>query len=331
MSDMRKITYAQAICEAQDEEMARDDNVILLGEEVAQAGGVWKTSVGLLDKYGPWRVRDTPISEEGFTGLGIGAAFVGARPIIELMGIDFSPVCFDMILNNMSKFRYMTGGQVRVPMVVRMPEGGGRSAGANHSQTLHALFAHIPGLKVAVPSTAAEAKGMLKTAIRDNDPVVFIEGRTEYSKKSEVPAGEYTIPFGQCRLAREGADLTVVSCGALTMTAEKAAAALAKEGISVEVVDLRTLVPLDSDTIVASVSKTGRLLIVDNANEDYGISGEVAFRVMQKALEKLKMPIERLCWPNIPIPFSPGLEMPLLVNQQKIEERVRKMLAGNGR
>lgn len=326
MEELKKITYAQAICEAQDEEMARDDNVILLGEEVAKAGGVWKTSAGLLEKYGPWRVRDTPISEEGFTGLGIGAAFLGARPIIELMGIDFAPVCFDMILNNMSKFRYMTGGQVRVPMVVRMPEGGGRSAGANHSQTLHALFAHIPGLKVAIPSTAAEAKGLLKTAIRDNDPVVFIEGRTEYSKRHQVPAGEYTIPFGKCRTAHEGTQLTIVACGSLTLKAEKAVEALEKDGISVELLDLRTLVPLDSDTIADSVSKTGRLLIVDDANEDYGITGEIAFRVMQKALDKLKMPIERLCWPNIPIPFSPGLEMPLVVSAQKIEDRVRKML-----
>ena len=326
MEELRNITYAQAICEAQDEEMTRDENIILLGEEVAAAGGVWRTSAGLLEKYGEWRVRDTPISEEGFTGLGIGAAIMGGRPIIELMGIDFAPVCFDMILNNMSKYRYMTGGQVKVPMVVRMPMGGGRSSGANHSQSLHALFAHITGLKVVVPSTAAEAKGLLKTAIRDDDPVVFIEGRTEYSKKHKVPEGEYTIPFGKSNVVREGSDITIVTCGAILMRAEKAAKKLEEESISAELVDLRTLIPLDTDTISESVKKTGRLLIVDDANESFGITGEIAFRVMQSAMNDLKNPVERLCFPDVPVPFSPGLEFPIMVDAKKIVERVKEMV-----
>lgn len=324
--ETRKITYAAAICEAIDEEMERDENVMLIGEDVAGVGGTWKTSVGLLDKYGEWRVRNAPISEMGFSGLATGAAMMGARPIVEIMFCDFSTVCFDMIVNQMAKMRYMTGGMVKVPIVVRMPMGAGRSGGGHHSQSLHALYAHIPGLKVVLPSSAADAKGLLKTAIRDDNPVVFMEAKMEYAKKFDVPQGEYTIPFGKCNILKAGEDITIVACGASANKALKAAKKLSELGIEAEVVDPRTILPLDSEGIIASVRKTGRLLVVDEGTESYGISGEITYQVVNKAFDALKAPVERLCTPDIIIPFSPALEFPVLVDDDKILAKVKAML-----
>ncbi|MHB1315137.1 MAG: alpha-ketoacid dehydrogenase subunit beta [Christensenellales bacterium] len=323
---MRKITYAAAICEAIDEEMERDENVMIIGEDVAGVGGTWKTSVGLLDKYGAWRVRNAPISEMGFSGLAVGAAMMGARPIVEIMFCDFSTVCFDMIVNQAAKLRYMTGGMVKMPIVFRMPMGAGRSGAGNHSQSLHALYAHIPGLKVVVPSCAADAKGLLKTAIRDDNAVVFMEAKMEYAKKYPVPEGEYTIPFGKCNILRPGNDITIVAYGASANKALAAAERLAELGIDAEVVDPRTILPLDSDGIAASVRKTGRLLIVDEGTESYGISGEITYQVTKKAFGALQAPVERLCTPDIIIPFSPALEFPVLVDADKIITKVKTML-----
>lgn len=324
--ETRKITYAAAICEAIDEEMERDENVITLGEDVAGVGGTWKTSVGLLDKYGAWRVRNTPISEMGFSGLAVGAAMFGARPIVEIMYCDFSTVCFDMIVNQAAKLRYMTGGMVKMPIVFRMPMGAGRSGGGNHSQSLHALYAHIPGLKVVVPSSAADAKGLLKTAIRDDSAVVFMENKMEYPKKSPVPEGEYTIPFGKCNTLRSGSDITIVAVGVSANKAMNAAEKLAELGIDAEIIDPRTILPLDSDGIAVSVRKTGRLLIVDEGTESYGISGEITYQVVKKAFDALQAPVERLCMPDIIIPFSPALEFPVLVDADKIIAKVKAML-----
>lgn len=327
MEELRKITYGQAIREAIDEEMSRDENVILLGEDVGKMGGNWTTSQGLLEKYGEWRVRDTPISEGGFTGLAIGAAFFGARPIVEIMFADFMMVCFDMLENEMCKYSYMTGGQVKVPpMVVRTPMGMGRSSAANHSQTPTAYFAHIPGIKVVAPSNAAEAKGLLKSAIRDNNPVIFLESKLDYSKKFMVPSGEYTIPLDKARIAEEGTDLTVVSYGSTVNKVLKATKKLKEEGIHAEVIDLRMINPMDFDTIIASVKKTGKLLIVDEDTESFSITGEITYQVQQQALDALKCPVERLNYPNLPIPYSPGLEFKLIIDDKKIYSKIKSML-----
>ena len=323
---MRKITYACAIKEAIDEEMQRDENVFLIGEDVADAGGTWKTSEGLLEKYGEWRVRNAPISETGFSGLAVGAAIYGARPVVEIMFGDFALVCADMIMNQAAKFRYVTGGMVKMPIVFRMPMGAGRSSGVHHSQTLHALFAHIPGLKVVAPSSAAEAKGLLKASIRDEDPVVFIEAKLEYSKKYEVPEDELLLPLGKAHIPIAGEDLTIVASGNASAKCVKAIKALNDKGVYPELVDLRTIMPLDTETILDSVKKTGRLLIVDDGPEGFGITGEIAFHAQNKAFSFLKAPVERLAPPDIPIPFSPALEFPILVDPEKITAKVLSFL-----
>ncbi len=325
---MRKITYGQAIREAIDEEMARDENVLLFGEDVGVMGGDWTTSQGLLEKYGEWRVRDTPISETGFTGLAIGAAFFGARPIVEIMFADFMMVCFDMLENEMCKYSYMTGGNVKIPPItIRTAMGMGRSSAANHSQTPTAYFAHIPGIKVVAPSNAQEAKGLLKSAIRDNNPVIFLESKLDYSKKFTVEdEGEYTIPLTKARIAEEGKDLTVVSYGCTVNKVLKATAKLKEEGIAAEVIDLRMINPLDMDTIIESVKKTGKLLIVDEDTESFSITGEITYQVQKAVLGELKAPVERLNYPDLPIPYSPGLEFKLIVDADKIYNKIKSML-----
>ena len=325
---MKKITYAQAISEAIDEEMQRDKNVILLGEDVGILGGNFKATVGLYEKYGEWRVKDTPISENSFTGLGLGAALTGLRPIVEIMFGDFLMLALDQIANQAAKIRYMSGGQAKVPLTIRTTLGGGRSSAAQHSQSLQALVCHIPGLKVVVPSSAAEAKGLLKTAIRDDNPVIFFEHKMEYNKTYEVPEEEYTIPFGEANILREGKDITIVGTSNQAPKALQAAEELTKESIYAEVIDPRTLVPLDKDTIIKSVKKTGRLLIVDEGYERCGVGGEIAMSILKDVFYYLDVPIERLTTANFPLPFSPALEVPLIPDEKKIYQKVKDMLLG---
>lgn len=325
---MREITYAQAITEALDEEMARDENVILLGEDVGIIGGNFKTSVGLYEKYGDWRVKDTPISENGFVGLGLGCAITGLRPVIELMFADFLALSMDQVANQAAKIRYMSGGQVKVPLTIRMPIGGGRSSAAQHSQSLQAWVAHIPGLKVVLPSTAAEAKGLLKTAIRDDNPVIFMEHKMEYNKKYQVPEEEILIPFGQANTVLTGSDLTIVATSNMVAKSLKAAEELIKDGVKAEVIDLRTLVPLDKDTMIESVKKTGRLLVVDEGYMNFGISGELALLVMQEAFYSLDAPVMRLGTAQVPVPFSPALEKAIVPEIQDIYAKAKE-LVGN--
>jgi len=325
---VKKITYAQAISEAIDEEMQRDKNVILLGEDVGRLGGNFKATVGLYEKYGEWRVKDTPISENSFTGLGLGAALTGLRPIVEIMFSDFIMLAMDQIANQAAKIHYMSGGQAKVPLTIRTTLGGGRSSAAQHSQSLQALVCHIPGLKVVMPSSAAEAKGLLKTAIRDDNPVIFFEHKMEYNKTYEVPEEEYTIPFGVANILKEGKDITIVGTSNQALKALQAAEELYKEGISAEIIDPRTLVPLDKNTIINSVKKTGRLLIVDEGYERCGVAGEIAVSILKDVFYYLNAPIERLTTANLPLPFSPALEFPLIPDEKKIFQKVKDMVLG---
>lgn len=323
---MKEITYAQAICEALDEEMERDDNIVMLGEDIGFIGGNFKTSVGLLEKYGDMRVKDTPISEAGFVGMGVGMALTGLRPVIELMFSDFLLVAADQVINQAAKIRYMSGGQATVPMVIRTPIGAGRSSAAQHSQSMQAMIAHFPGLKVVLPSTAQEAKGLLKTAIRDNNPVLFFENKMEYNKTYQIDDEVEPIPFGKANVVREGEDITVVATSSLVMKSQEAAEKLEKEGVSVEVIDLRTLVPLDIDTVLASVKKTGKLIIADESHEVCGVGAEIGFQVMEKVFYYLDAPVGRVSTPNVPLPFSPSLEFPLIPSTEKIYEKILEMV-----
>ncbi|MCR2043403.1 alpha-ketoacid dehydrogenase subunit beta [Anaerosalibacter massiliensis] len=324
---MRNIMYRDAILEALDEEMARDENVFVMGEDVGTIGGNFKCTAGLLEKYGDLRVKDTPISESGFVGLGIGAAITGLRPVVELMFGDFMMVAIDQICNQAAKITYMSGGQVRVPMVIRMPIGGGRSSAAQHSQSFYAWAAHCPGLKVVVPSTAAEAKGLLKTAIRDNNPVLFFEHKMLYTEKFDLTSDEdYTIPFGQARIVNEGDDITIVATSMMLVKTEKVVKKLKQEGINVELIDPRTLVPFDKETIIKSVEKTGKLLIIDEGHKSYGISGEITMKIMDDIFYSLDAPVKRLGTADVPLPFSPALEFPLIPDEKDIEKAIREMI-----
>lgn len=325
----KELMVRDAICEALDEEMARDESVFVLGEDVGVIGGNFKCTVGLMDKYGDLRCKDSPISEAGIVGLGVGAALTGMRPVIELMFADFLMVAMDQICNQMAKITYMSGGQAQVPMVLRMPLGGGRSSAAQHSQSFHAWVAHCPGMKVVLPSTAGEAKGLLKTAIRDNNPVVFFEHKMLYTNKFDDVADaseDLCIPFGQARVVTEGTDITVVANSLMTIKAEKAVKKLQKVGISADLIDLRTIVPLDTDTIIKSVKKTGKLLIVDEGHVSFGISGEIATRIMPDVFYDLEAPVQRLGTADVPLPFSPALEFPLIPGDKEIAAKIREMV-----
>ncbi|MBE6031962.1 MAG: alpha-ketoacid dehydrogenase subunit beta [Firmicutes bacterium] len=324
---MREIAYRDGICEVIDEAMANDPNVMIMGEDVAFIGGNFKCTVGLYEKYGDMRVKDTPISEQGFLGMGIGMAMTGLRPIVELMFSDFLLVAGDQAFNQASKITYMSGGQVSVPMVIRGPIGAGRSSAAQHSQSMQAIAAHFPGMKVVVPSNAQEVMGLLKTAIADNNPVLFLEHKMEYSKKFMVDDVVEPIPFGQARIAREGKDITVVATSALVMRAEEAAEELAKKhGIDVEVIDLRTVVPLDRETIINSVKKTGRLIVADDSYEFCGVAGEIGMNVLDDVFYYLDAPIARVATPNIVLPFSPALEFPIIPSKKKIFDKVLEVM-----
>lgn len=320
---MRKMKYAQAIRETLDEAMAKDDRIIIIGEDVGYIGGNFKCTEGLLEKYGDLRVKDSPISEQGFVGMGVGMALTGLRPIVELMFSDFMLVAADQIINQMAKITYMSGGQAKVPMVIRCPIGAGRSSAAQHSQSMQAMIAHFPGMKVVVPSTAQEAAGLLKTAIADDNPVVFFEHKMEYNKEYEVADVIEPIPFGKARIAREGSDITIAATSSMVMKSEEAAKRLEKEGISCEIIDLRTIVPLDKETIIESVKKTGKLLVVDEAHERCGIGAEVAAAVADDVFYYLDAPVGRIGNPDVPLPFSPSLEFPLIPSADKVYEKVK--------
>lgn len=324
---MKEITYAQAVCEAIDEEMERDDSVMLLGEDVAFIGGNFKTSVGLLEKYGPMRVRDTPIAEQGFVGMALGMALTGMRPIVELMFSDFLLVAADQVFNQIAKIRYMSGGQACAPVVIRAPMGAGRSSAAQHSQSMQAMSAQFPGIKVVVPSTAQELKGLMKTAVRDDDPVILFEHKMEYNKKYQIDDNVEPIPFGQARIVREGTDVTIVATSSLVMKAEDAAKKLEKEGISVEIIDPRTIVPFDRDAVIKSVQKTGRLIVADESHERCGVAGEIGMDLMDDLFYYLDAPIGRVATPNVPLPFSPALEFPMIPSVDKIYAKVKEIVA----
>ena len=318
----REITYGEAVREAIAEEMRRDNTVFFMGEDVAAAGGVFKVTTGLLDEFGSERVRDTPISEAGIMGAGVGAAMTGMRPIVEIMFGDFITIAMDQIVNQAAKMCYMTGGQAKVPLTVRTTIGAGRSSAAQHSQSLHVWLSHIPGLKVAIPSTPADLKGLLKTAIRDDNPVIIYEDKMMYSTKGMVPDGEYTIPFGVADIKREGRDVTIVATSRMVYTALAAAEILEKEGVSVEVVDPRTLSPLDMETILESVRKTSRAVVVDEAYRSFGVTGEIASRIADEAFDYLDAPVKRIGAMDVPVPFSPGLEPSTIPTEDTIVKAV---------
>jgi pyruvate dehydrogenase E1 component beta subunit len=305
---MKKITYGQAISEAMHEEMLRDSSVFILGEDMGLMGSVFGLTKGFMDEFGSHRVIDTPISEAGFTGMAVGAAMRGLRPIVELMYVDFAPICLDPIVNQAAKMRYMTGGQVKVPMVIRAPGGAGRRNAGQHSQSLESLFAQFPGLKVIAPSTAHDAKGLLKAAIRDDDPVMFLEHKLLYAMKGDVPKEEYVIPIGKADIKRVGSDVTIIAYSRQVFFALEAAGELAKQGIEAEVLDLRTIVPLDWEAIETSVKKTHRVVIVQEASKRNGYAGEISAQIMEGLFDYLDAPVKRVAGLNVVSPFSPALE-----------------------
>lgn len=325
---MANLTYREACRQAIWEEMAKDPNVIIFGEDVALIGGTFAVSMGMLQEFGEDRVLDTPISEAAIIGAAAGAAMTGLRPIGELMFVDFVTVGMDQLVNQAAKWHYMTGGQVKLPMVIRAACGTGRRMAAQHSQNLEAWLTHVPGLKVIMPSCPSDAKGLLKAAIRDNNPVVFLEHKIMYNDEGEVPEGEFVLPIGKADVKREGTDCTIVALSRMVGYSLQAAEILAKEGINVEVVDPRTLKPLDIDTIVDSVKKTNRLVIVHEAAEFGGFGAEIATEVSIKAFTDLDAPILRICGQEAPIPFSPMLEDASIPSVEKIVDGVRKLVKG---
>ena len=334
---MSKKSYRQAINEALRQEMRRDPNVIILGEDVAgghgasgetgSVGGVFGLTGGLYKEFGPTRVLDTPISESAIIGAASGAAVTGMRPVAEIMFVDFVGVCFDQIYNQAAKFRYMFGGKARTPLVIRTAIGAGFRGGAQHSQTLHPLFTMVPGLKVVMPSNAYDAKGLLISAIRDDDPVIFMESKVLYDSEMEVPDEAYRVPFGEANIVREGKDLTFVAFGAMVPRALAVANALAAEGVSVEVIDPRTTSPLDEDSILESVAKTGRLVVIDESPPRCSLAADIAALVASKGFRTLRAPVGQVTCPHTPVPFAPNLEDEFMPNPRRIEETARAVLA----
>ncbi len=325
-SGVRELSYAEALNEALREEMRRDDRVIVFGEDVGVLGGVYRVTKGLLEEFGPERVLDTPISEAAIAGTAIGAALMGLRPVAEIMYVDFLTLATDMIITHAAKARFMSGGQVKLPMVIRTQYSLGRAHGCQHSQFLAACFLQSPGIKVVLPGTPRDAKGLLKSAIRDDDPVLFIESGVLYRLKGPVPEDEYLIPLGKCDVKREGDDVTIVAVARTVVEALKAADRLAEEGISAEVIDLMTIQPMDYDTIVKSVMKTNRLVIADDSVKTCGISAEVSAYISEFAFDYLDAPIIRVNSPPLPIPFSPQLEKQYMVDADKIVEAVKGLV-----
>ena len=322
--EYKEMTYKDAVNLAMTEEMRKDENVILFGEDVGLYGGAFGVSVGMFEEFGPERVKDTPISEAVIAGCAAGAAVTGLRPIAEIMFMDFTTIAMDALVNQAAKMRYMFGGKAQVPMVLRTPGGSGTGAAAQHSQSLEAWFCHVPGLKVVVPGTPADAKGLLKAAIRDNNPVVFVEQKTLYKEKGEVTMDdEFVIPLGKGEIKREGSDVTVISYGRMLPRVLEAADDLKKEGISVEVVDPRTLVPLDKEMIIDSVKKTGKLILVNEACKTGGFLGEISAMVSEsEAFDYLDAPIVRLAGLDVPVPYNPELEAAIVPSVDQIRQAI---------
>lgn len=322
---MREITFSQATLEAMDEEMSRDDRVFIMGEDIARQGGIFGQFKGLPQKFGFDRVKDTPITETAIVGACVGAALAGMRPIADMHFADFMGVCMDEIFNQMAKIRYMFGGQTTVPVVVRAPDGIINQAAAQHSQAIESWFLHIPGLKVVAPSNPADAKGLLKSAIREDNPVIYFENKALFKQKGPVPEGEYLVPIGKANVVKEGSDVTIVSYSIMMGRALQAAGMLAKEGIDAEVIDLRTISPIDRETILESVKKTNRLAIAHEAVKIGGVGAEIAAMVAEEAIDCLDAPIMRFGAPYTPIPFSPPLEKAYVLKVESIVEGIKKM------
>ncbi|MDH5366349.1 MAG: pyruvate dehydrogenase complex E1 component subunit beta [Cyclobacteriaceae bacterium] len=323
---MREIQFREALREAINEEMRRDESVFLMGEEVAEYNGAYKVSQGMLDEFGPERVIDTPIAELGFTGVGVGAAMNGLRPIIELMTFNFSLVAIDQIINSAAKMMSMSGGQFPIPMVFRGPTGNAGMLSSQHSQNFENWFANCPGLKVVVPSNPYDAKGLLKSAIRDDDPVIFMESELMYGDKGEVPEGEYIIPIGVADIKKQGTDVTIVSFGKFMKVALEAAEGLEKEGVSAEVIDLRSVRPIDYATIVESVKKTNRLVIVEEAWPLSSLATEITYHVQKHAFDYLDAPIQRINSMDVPLPYAPTLIEAILPNVKRTVEAVNTVM-----
>ena len=327
MDAVRELTFGDAIKEAIAEEMRRDPRVVLMGEDVAEAGTTFKVLVGLVDEFGKDRIIDTPISEAGFTGVGVGAAMTGMRPIVDIMFGDFLGIIMDQVANQAAKIHYMSGGKWKVPMVIRATMGATRRSGSQHSQSLHAWTSHIPGLKVVVPSTAYDAKGLFKAAVRDDNPVVIFEHKISYRKvKDHVPAEDYIVPLGVADVKRQGSDITFVATSSLVHTALGAAKMLEEVGISAEVVDPRTMWPLDEKTITESVRKTSRCIVMDEGYGRYGVAGELAATIQEQCFFDLDAPVKRLCAMHVPIPFSPSLEDITVPSEQQAFDLAKGMV-----
>ncbi len=334
MENERKLTIARAMAEATAQEMRKDQSVFVMGEDIGQLGGVYGNTRGLIEEFGAERIRDTPISETAFIGAAVGAAQDGMRPIVELMFVDFFGVCFDAIYNLMAKNIYFSGGNVQVPMVLMTSGGGGYSDGGQHSQVLYSTFAHLPGMKVVCPSNAYDAKGLMTTAIRDNNPVIYMYHKslqgmgwlgTEDGATVHTPEEDFTIPFGEANVVKEGSDVTIVGVGMGVHNGLKAAKLLEEKGVNAEVIDLRTLVPLDRDTVFNSVKKTGHLIVVDEDYQSYGLTGEIIATIAERDVTALKASPQRVAYPDIPIPFSRPMERYALPNPEKIVNAYTKM------
>ena len=323
---MAELMYREALNQALFEEMRRDPLVFILGEGIAERGGSYKVTEGLLKEFGDARVIDTPIAEASFTGCGVGAALVGTRPVVEILFVDFTALVMDQIINQAAKYEFMSGGQGKVPMVLRTQGGAGNGLAGQHSQSLEALFYHIPGLKVVMPATPYDAKGLLKASIRDDNPTIFIEHKLLYMTKGEVPEHDYIVPLGQADIKRPGDDVTLVTYSYMTLKCLEAADLLAREGISVEVVDLRTLTPLDKETILESVEKTGRAIVVHEAVKRGGVGGDIAAMIMEQAYDDLDGPVKRICGKNTTIPYNLELEKVCVPSVEDIIEGVLEMV-----
>ena len=323
---MRELTFREAVREALREEMKRDPSVFLMGEEIAEYGGSYKVTQGLLDEFGHERIRNTPLAEASIAGAALGASLVGMRPVAEIMYIDFSFIAADQIINQIAKLRYMTGGMVKVPLVIRTQGGGGVAAGPHHSQSLEAIYAHIPGLLVVMPSNAYDAKGLLKSSIREDNPVIFIEHKKLYGEACEVPEEEYLVPLGKGEVKRQGKDITVVAYSRCALRALTVAEELEKDGIELEVVDPRTLKPLDEDVILSSVQKTGKVMVVYEACKTGGFGAEIAAVIGEKAFDYLDAPIKRVAALDSPIPFNPKMEDYILPNEENIKTAALELM-----
>ena len=324
----REITLGQAVREALAEELRRDDAVFIMGEDVAEAGTPFKVLRGLVEEFGPERVRDTPISEAGFTGIALGAAMTGMRPVVDIMFGDFLTLVMDQVVNQAAKTHYMSGGKLKAPLVIRTTLGATRRSAAQHSQSLHAWMSHIPGLKVALPSTPYDAKGLLKTAIRDDSPVVVFEDKMNWATKGPVPVEEYLVPFGVADVKRVGSDVTIIATSSMVLASLDAAKLLEAEGIDAEVVDPRTTVPLDRETLIGSAVKTGRAVVVDEGYHSYGVTAELAAAITEGAFYHLDAPVQRVGAMDVPVPFSPVLEDQTVPTPVAIADRARALVRG---